>query len=289
MELTSPKVIKELLEEFGFTFSKSLGQNFLINSAIPVKIAESSGIDAESEVLEVGPGIGCLTKELAKRAGHVTAVEIDRRLIPMLDRTLAEFDNVDVINDDILNVDLAALAGKTGKPLTVCANLPYYITTPIIMALLESNAPIRSITVMVQKELAQRFCAGPGGKDYGTVTASAAYYADVKTLFGVSAGSFMPAPKVDSAVIRFDIKPENKRVSVRDKDEFFRVIRAAFSMRRKTLQNNLRSAYPFSSEQTAAVISSAGLSPSARGETLSTEDFARLADAVSNMKKEMFI
>lgn len=154
MELTSPKVIKELLEEFGFTFSKSLGQNFLINSAIPVKIAESSGIDAESEVLEVGPGIGCLTKELAKRAGHVTAVEIDRRLIPMLDRTLAEFDNVDVINDDILNVDLAALAGKTGKPLTVCANLPYYITTPIIMALLESNAPIRSITVMVQKELA---------------------------------------------------------------------------------------------------------------------------------------
>lgn len=285
MDLTSPKTIKMLLEKYGFSFSKSLGQNFLINSAIPEKIAESSDIDKSSEVLEIGPGIGCLTKELALRAGHVTAVEIDKRLIPMLAETLEEFDNVDVINDDILNVDISKLcAERGGKPLTVCANLPYYITTPIIMALLESGAPIKSITVMVQKELAQRFCAGPGGKDYGSVTASVAYYADVKMMFGVSAGSFMPAPKVDSAVLRFDIKED--RVSVKDKDELFRVIRAAFAMRRKTLSNNLRASYPFSSEDTTRITETAGLKPSARGETLDLNDFARLADAIYDFKQK---
>ncbi len=283
MELTTPSVIKNILERYGFTFSKSLGQNFLINSAVPKRIAESSDIDESSEVLEIGPGIGCLTKELALRAKHVTAVEIDNRLIPILSETLAEFDNVDVINDDILNVDISALcAERGGKPLTVCANLPYYITTPIIMALLESGAPIKSIIVMVQKELAQRFCAGPGGKDYGSVTASVAYYANVRTLFGVSAGSFMPAPKVDSAVLRFDIKKE--RVAVNSTDELFHVIRAAFAMRRKTLANNLRASYGFSSEKTAEILQRAGLEASVRGETLSLEDFAHLADAITAEK-----
>jgi len=278
MELTSPSEIRRLSEKYGFDFSKSLGQNFLINAAIPVKIAEGADIEGKN-VLEIGPGIGCLTRQLCSRAKSVITVEIDKRLIPILDETLADFDNVKVINDDILNVDLSTLFD--GQSFSVCANLPYYITTPIIMHLLESGAKIDSITVMVQKELARRFTSQPNTADYGSVTASIMYYAKASTLFGVSAGSFCPAPKVDSAVIKLDILPENMRISVKNKENFFRVIKAAFAMRRKTLVNNLSQEFKIPKSDCAAILSSLGLSETIRGEALSIEKYAQISDKMS--------
>ena len=275
MELTNLSEIRRLSEKYGFDFSKTLGQNFLINAAVPVKIAEGADISGKN-VLEIGPGIGCLTKQLCLRAKKVIAVEIDQRLIPILGETLAEFDNVTVIQNDILKVDLNTLFD--GEKFSVCANLPYYITTPIVMALLESGANIESVTVMVQKELAHRFVSVPASPEYGSVTASINYYAKASTLFSVSAGSFCPAPKVDSAVIKLDVRPENERIPVKNKEIFFRVIRAAFAMRRKTLVNNLSQEFGITKSDASSLLVSLGFSPTVRGETLSPEQFALIAD-----------
>ena len=284
MELTNISEIKPLLERYGFSFSKSLGQNFLINAAIPVKIAENCGAGPEDIVLEIGPGIGCLTKELAKREKRVISVEIDKKLIPVLQETLAEFDNVTVINKDILEVDIKELCETLGcKELYVCANLPYYITTPIIMKLLESNAPIKCITVMVQKELAQRFCSKPNTAEYGSVTASINYRAEVKNLFTVSPGSFLPAPKVSSSVIRLDIVPPP--VEVKDEKIFFRVIRAAFAMRRKTLSNNLANEFKITKAEATEIIKNCGYSETVRGEALSIFDYAKISDEIVSLQK----
>lgn len=280
MELTNLSVIRDLCARYGFEFSKTLGQNFLINAAVPPRIAEGACIDG-SFVIEIGPGFGCLTKELCRRADSVVAVEIDRTLIPVLGETLAEFGNLEIINDDILNVDIAALCERYGrKSVDICANLPYYITTPIVMSLLESGAPVSSVTVMVQKELARRFTSLPDTPDYGAVTASISYYAEAKLLFNVSAGSFYPAPKVDSSVIRLEILPEDKRIPLKDRETFFRVIKAAFAMRRKTLVNNLSREFGISKPDVSGILRSLQMNDSVRGEALSAKELARIADAL---------
>ncbi len=280
MDLTSLSVIRSLCDKYGFEFSKTLGQNFLVNSAIPKKTAEGAEIDGKF-VIEIGPGFGCLTKELCTRAKFVTAVEIDKSLLPVLSETLAEFDNLEIINDDILNVDIAALCEKYGyNEAHICANLPYYITTPIIMKILESSAPVRSVTVMVQKELAKRFVSSPATPDYGAVTAAVMYYTKPKLLFNVSAGSFYPAPNVDSAVIRLDVIPESERVATKNRETFFRVIRSAFAMRRKTLVNNLSADFSISKNEAAAILSSLSIPVSVRGEALGIKEFARISDKI---------
>ena len=273
MDLTNPTQIKALLERHNFHFSKTFGQNFLITARIPEKIAESAQIDENTTVLEIGPGIGCLTQCLAKRAKKVVTVEIDDRLIPILGETLGEFDNVQVVHGDILKTDLKGLFAKEEK-LAVCANLPYNITTPILVYLLESGLNFESITVMVQKEVAQRFCAEKGSKDYGVITLFLNYYTKPKMLFSVAAGNFLPKPRVDSAVLRLQaIAPPVDT----DPKELFKIIRGAFSMRRKTLQNTLASV-GIAKEKTAQALQTLGLSPSARGEELGLKEYAALVE-----------
>lgn len=278
MNLTSPKQIAALLEQFGFSFSKSLGQNFLINAAIPVKIAEQANLSDETTVLEIGPGIGCLTRELAIRAKKVIAVEIDQRLLPVLGYTLSDCSNVQVIHSDVLDVDICGLFDPQER-VVVCANLPYYVTTPILMYLLESRARLESITVMVQKEVAQRICSAAGGKEYGAVSAAIRYYTEPKMLFGVSRGSFMPAPNVDSAVIRLDRRAE--KPSVRDEKMLFGVIRAGFSQRRKTFVNSVSSGLGIEKNRVESLLQELGLDPAIRAEKLSIEDFCRISDRLS--------
>lgn len=273
MDLTNPTQIKELLERHNFHFSKTFGQNFLITARIPEKIAESAQIDETTTVLEIGPGIGCLTQCLAKRAKKVVTVEIDDRLIPILRETLREFDNVQVVHNDILKTDLKTLFEGEEK-LAVCANLPYNITTPILVYLLESGLKFESITVMVQKEVAQRFCAEKGSKDYGAITLFLNYYTKPKLLFPVTAGNFLPKPRVDSAVLRLQsIEPPVDT----DPKELFKIIRGAFSMRRKTLQNTLAS-IGIPKDKTAKALETLSLSPSARGEELGLKEYAALAE-----------
>ena len=270
--------IKEILGRHGFTFSKSLGQNFLINPSVCPRMAELSGAKNGVGVVEIGPGIGVLTNELCKLADKVVAVELDKRLLPVLDDTLAEYDNIKVINADVMELDLNALIADEfeGMDVVVCANLPYYITSPIIMKLLEDKLPIKAITVMVQKEAAQRICAEVGSRMSGAVTVSVNYYAKPSMLFSVSAGSFMPAPKVDSAVIRLDIlsKPP---VQTNEK-KFFAVIKAAFSQRRKVISNSLSSGLSLSKEKTLEILKSANVPSNARAEKLSLDDFANIAN-----------
>ena len=270
--------IKEILGRHGFTFSKSLGQNFLINPSVCPRMAELSGAKNGVGVVEIGPGIGVLTNELCKLADKVVAVELDKRLLPVLDETLAEYDNIKVINADVMELDLNALIAEEfeGMDVVVCANLPYYITSPIIMKLLEDKLPIKAITVMVQKEAAQRICAEVGSRMSGAVTVSVNYYAKPSMLFSVSAGSFMPAPKVDSAVIRLDIlsKPP---VQTNEK-KFFAVIKAAFSQRRKVISNSLSSGLSLSKEKTLEILQSANVPSNARAEKLSLDDFANIAN-----------
>ena len=273
MDLTNPTQIKDLLERHNFHFSKTFGQNFLITQRIPEKIAESAEIDENTTVLEIGPGIGCLTRCLAKRAKKVVTVEIDDRLLPILSETLGDLDNVQVVHNDILKTDLPALFAGEEK-LAVCANLPYNITTPILVHLLESGLHFDSITVMVQKEVAQRFCAEKGSKDYGAITLFLNYYTKPKMLFPVAAGNFLPKPRVDSAVLR--LKSIDPPVET-DPKELFRIIRGAFSMRRKTLQNTLAS-IGIPKEKTAEALQTLSLSPSARGEELGLTEYARLAE-----------
>jgi 16S rRNA (adenine1518-N6/adenine1519-N6)-dimethyltransferase len=283
MKLTSVNEVKAIMERHGLRFNKGYGQNFLINEAVPKRIAAECGAEAASGILEIGPGIGTLTCELCRLYKKVVAVEIDTSLIPALQETTAEFDNLTIINADVLKVDLPALMAKEfeGMPVTVCANLPYYITTPILMGLLESGCRFENITVMIQKEVALRLCAKPGDTDYGAVTASVARYGQVSRLFTVSAGSFMPAPKVDSAVIRIAIDPV-RRYTVKDEKMMGRTIRGAFAMRRKTLVNSLASEFgELNKEAITEAVIAAGLTPEVRGEKLGIPQFAALADALT--------
>lgn len=283
MELSNIGTIKDILGRHGFTFSKSLGQNFLINPSVCPKMAEQSGAKKGVGVIEVGPGIGVLTCQLAERADKVVAIELDKRLLPVLDETLAEYNNIKIINDDILKIDLKKLIETefSGMEVVVCANLPYYITSPVIMKLLEDRLPINALTVMVQKEAAQRICAEVGSRQSGAVTVAVNYYAKPQILFGVSAGSFMPAPKVDSAVIRLDILKE-PCVQVEDEELFFKVVKAAFSQRRKTLPNSLSAGLQISKLAVTNALNRANVPVNYRAEQLTMEQLAKISNAIGS-------
>lgn len=283
MELSNIGTIKDILGRHGFTFSKSLGQNFLINPSVCPKMAGQSGAKKGVGVIEVGPGIGVLTCQLAERADRVVAIELDKRLLPVLDETLAEYDNIKIINDDILKIDLKKLIETefSGMEVVVCANLPYYITSPVIMKLLEDRLPINALTVMVQKEAAQRICAEVGSRQSGAVTVAVNYYAKPQILFGVSAGSFMPAPKVDSAVIRLDILKE-PCVQVEDEELFFKVVKAAFSQRRKTLPNSLSAGLQISKLTVTNALNRANVPVNYRAEQLTMEQLAKISNAIGS-------
>ena len=274
------------MESEGIKFRREFGQNFLINKNVPESIADNCANREDCMVLEIGPGIGCLTAELAKRYKKVVAVEIDKGLIPVLAKTLAEYDNVTVINNDVMKLDLAALVEEysEGMEVCVCANLPYYITTPILMRLLESGVDFSSITIMIQAEVASRLTAKAGSDDYGAITAVLAYYGVAEKLFSVPAHCFMPAPKVNSAVIKINLYKE-KKYNPKNEKLFFSVIKAAFEQRRKTLTNAIHSKYPdYSKEEIQNLLVSLGYTPTVRGETLSTEEFIRLSDALYEIK-----
>ncbi len=277
--LTNILTIKDLLHRHGFSFSKALGQNFLINPSVCPRMAEYCGAGEGVGVIEVGPGFGVLTHELCKLADKVVSVELDKRLMPVLDETMAEHKNFKVINEDILKIDLHKLIEEEfqGMKVVVCANLPYYITSPVIMKLLEDKLPIESITVMVQKEAAQRLCAKIGTRDSSAITVAVNYYSEPNLLFHVSAGSFMPAPKVDSAVIRLDIGGE-PRVKANDEKMFFKVVKASFAQRRKTVVNSISSSLSIEKTKVEEALVNSGISKTARAEQLTLEDFANIAD-----------
>lgn len=283
MDLCNMSDIQALLKRHGFHFSKSLGQNFLIESWVPRDIAEASGAGPGMGVLEIGPGIGPLTVELARRAELVTAVELDRDLLPILDETLADCPNVTVIPGDIMRFDLEKVVEGEFPGLTplVCANLPYNITTPVLTELLESQL-FAGITVMIQKEVAQRICAVPGSKDYGAFSVLCQYYARCEYLFEVPKECFLPAPKVTSAVVRLTPRPAPDYI--RDKDLFFRVVRGGFALRRKTLLNSLATCFPYSKEDLAGCIAAAGLPADIRGERLGLREFAALSDQIATLE-----
>ena len=276
--------IKEILSKHGFTFSKALGQNFLVNPSVCPRMAELSGAGRGVGVIEVGPGIGVLTNELCGLADKVVAIELDKRLLPVLDETLEEYDNIKVVNADVLELDLHTLIAEEfqGMEVVVCANLPYYITSPVIMKLLEDRLPISSVTVMVQKEAAQRICAKVGSRESGAVTVSVNYYAEPELLFGVSAGSFMPAPKVDSAVLRLKIRKEPPVKT--DEAAFFKVIKAAFSQRRKVISNSLSAGLGLDKATISDMLANANVAANARAEQLSLEDFAAIANQINGGK-----
>ncbi len=287
MRLTNIGTVKGLMEKHGIKFQKKYGQNFLINEEIPMRIAEECGVGEADCVLEIGPGIGTLTRELCSVAGKVVAVEIDSGLMPVLKDTLADFDNVEVINSDIMKIDINKLYEEKfkGKNVYVCANLPYYITTPILMMLLESRLPFKKMTFMVQKEVADRLSSNSKEGDYGAVTASVSYYGKVEKLFNVSAGNFMPAPKVDSAVIQITLYDEPP-VKVVDEKLFFKVIKAAFEQRRKTLVNALSGKMDISKDEIVSAVTEAGLDPNIRGERLDIAEFAKLSDIIKRKQTE---
>ncbi len=278
MRLTDIKEIKRLFEMSGFSFSKSLGQNFLINPAVCPKIADLGGCKKGVCALEIGTGVGVLTRELAERCDKVVAVEIDRRLEPILKETLADYDNVEVVFADIMETDAAGIIEEKfgGGEVVVCANLPYYITSPVIMRVLESRLPVSAMTVMVQKEAADRICAKPGTRECGAISLAVSYYSEPKMLFRVNRGSFMPSPNVDSAVIRLDIKRELPLAPDTEK-RLFRIIRAAFSQRRKQLVNPLSAELGKSKADIAELLAGCGIKPTARAEELSLEKFITLA------------
>ena len=278
MNLTNINTVRDILERHGFSFSKGLGQNFIINPDICPKIAEMGNAQSGYGVLEIGTGIGVLTAELAKRADKVCAVEIDTRLLPILEETLSDFDNIKIFNEDVMKCDLRKLIAEEfqGLHTAVCANLPYYITSPVIMLLLESRLPIDSITVMVQKEAAQRLCAKVGTRDSGAITVGVNYYGTVKSLFNVSRGSFMPAPNVDSAVIRIDLHSEH-RLSEDDEKFFFKVVKSGFSQRRKTAANAISSLMGIPKEKVYSALKAVGLPETARIESLDMEQLIAFA------------
>ena len=285
LELTDIGTIKALLARHGFHFSKALGQNFIVNPSVCPRMADESGIDSESGVIEIGAGIGVLTAELAKRAKKVVCIELDSKLLPILNETLADFDNIEIINADVLKTDLAALIEEKfgGMPVYVCANLPYYITSPVIMTLLESRLPLKAVTVMVQREAAQRLCAPVGSRLSGAVTVAVDYYAEARKLFDVSAGSFMPAPKVDSSVIRLDIR-EKPGIEVSDEKLFFSMVHAAFGQRRKTASNSISSGTGIPKAVVAEAIERCGFPPSVRAESMTAEQLAALCEALNELK-----
>ncbi|SDB52284.1 16S rRNA (adenine1518-N6/adenine1519-N6)-dimethyltransferase [Ruminococcaceae bacterium FB2012] len=281
--LSNIGTIKEILSKHGFTFSKALGQNFLVNPSVCPRIAEQGNARKGFGIIEIGTGIGVLTNELAKRADKVVAIEIDSRLMPVLAETLSEHRNVKIINDDVMNVDLRQLIEEEfpGLEVAVCANLPYYITSPIIMMLLEKRLPVRTVTVMVQKEAAQRLCAPLGTRDAGAVTVAVRYFSEPELLFNVSRGSFMPSPNVDSCVVRFSLREETPP-GVTDEAFFFKTVRAAFSQRRKTLANSAASGLGLPKSRVAEAIASAGLPESVRPEQLTMEQFIAFANALQD-------
>lgn len=282
--LGNPKNTIEVIQKYEFMFQKKFGQNFLIDTHVLEKIIEAAGVTQEDCVLEIGPGIGTMTQYLAENARHVVAVEIDKNLIPILKDTLSAYDNVTIINEDILKVDINALAQEYngGRPIKVVANLPYYITTPIIMGLFESEVPIDNITVMVQKEVADRMQVGPGTKDYGALSLAVQYYAEPYIVANVPPNCFIPRPNVGSAVIRLT-RHQTPPVEVDDPKLMFRLVRASFNQRRKTLQNGLNNSpdIPYTKEQIVAAIESLGVSATVRGEALTLEQFALLANYFS--------
>ena len=278
-------VMKPLLAEHGFHFSKAKGQNFLISRWVPEQIAEDAGVDRTAGVLEIGPGIGPLTQQLCLRAAKVCAVELDTRLKPILDMTVGEFSNLEILWDDVLNRDVAALVKEkfAGLRPMACANLPYYITSPILTALLEAEC-FESVTVMVQKEVAQRIAAKPGTADYSAFTVFCQYYAQPEILFDVPAGCFLPQPKVTSAVISLRVRKQ-RPWDIANQDVFFRVVRASFAMRRKKLSNGLASGFPeLGKDGAAQVIANCGMDANVRGETLDIAGFARIANEICKMK-----
>lgn len=287
MYLSNPTNTLAVINKHEFAFQKKFGQNFLIDEGIVNKIVREAGVTKDDFVLEIGPGIGTMTQLLCEQAGGVAAVEIDTNLIPILKETLADYDNVTIINEDILKVDIKKLAEEKngGKPIKVVANLPYYITTPIIMGLFESNVPIDSITVMVQREVADRMQVGPGTKDYGALSLAVQYYSKPQVVINVPPECFIPRPNVGSAVIRLT-KYKEPPVKVKDEKLMFKLIRASFNQRRKTLANGLNNSpeINFSKEEITAAIESLHKGPSIRGEALTLSEFAALSDYFSNIK-----
>lgn len=286
--LGNPTNTLAVINRYEFAFQKKFGQNFLIDQGIVEKIVREAGVTKDDFVLEIGPGIGTMTQILCENAREVAAVEIDRKLIPILNDTLSEYDNVTIINDDILKVDINKLAEEKngGRPIKVVANLPYYITTPIIMGLFESHVPLDSITIMVQKEVADRMQTGPGSKDYGALSLAVQFYAKPEIVVNVPPECFMPRPNVGSAVIRLK-RHETRPVDVKDEKLMFRIIRASFNQRRKTLANGLNNSpeIGYTKEQIAAAIDELGRGASIRGEALTLEEFARLSNIFSLMSK----
>ena len=283
MALTDLSVIRDLCDRYHFSLSKGFGQNFIVNPGICPRIADASGIGPGWGALEIGPGIGVLTEQLARRADKVVSVEVDTRLQPLLAETMADYPNFKLVLGDVLKVDLAALLAEEfpGMPVAVCANLPYYITSPILMRLLEERLPIRSITVMVQKEAAQRLCAAPGTRQAGAISYAVAYYAEPRQLFTVQPGSFYPAPKVTSAVIRLDLHDRPPVQPARgDEQGLFRLIRAAFSQRRKTAANAVASGLNLPKPQVIAALQTAGLDVRLRPEQLTLADYCALQAAL---------
>ena len=283
-KLSNPQVTIQTIKKYEFAFQKKFGQNFLIDDHVITKIINAAEITKDDLVLEIGPGIGTMTQYLAESAGKVIAVEIDKNLIPILGETLAEYDNVTIINEDILKLDINRLVEEEndGKPIKVVANLPYYITTPIIMGLFESHVPLQSITVMVQKEVADRMQVGPGSKDYGALSLAVKYYAKPYIAANVPPNCFIPRPGVGSAVIRLT-RYEEPPVMVKDESLMFKLIRASFNQRRKTLQNGIANSpeLPYSKAQVEKALEKMGLAANVRGESLTLAEFAKLSDTIS--------
>ena len=283
-KLYTPSTVKTIKDSHDFKFSKSLGQNFLVDKNIVDNIIEGAGLGPEDFVIEIGPGMGVITREAALKAEKVVAVEIDKTLIPILEETLSDLDNVQVINQDILKTDVNEIistcsGGKTSKNVKIIGNLPYYITTPIIMKILEDDVPADSITIMMQKEVAERIDAVPGTKDYGALSVAVQYYCDTRIITHVPKGSFIPQPKVESTVIRLDIRP-NSKVELMDKDIFFQCVKAGFGQRRKTLSNSLMGVRGITKDIVKEALEAAGIEPSRRAETLDLYEFANLANQV---------
>lgn len=281
MDLTSVKNIKEIAERFDFRFSKGLGQNFLTDASVPQEIARAAEID--TGVLEIGPGFGVLTQALAETGKKVVSIELDERLLEVLDYTVGEYENVKIVHGDVMKLNLDNLIRTEfgEEKISVAANLPYYITTPILAKLVERNLPLKNIVVMVQKEVADRICAEPGTKAYGALTVMCRYYTVPSVVTHVSADSFMPPPKVDSAVVKLRMC-DKPNVDIKDEKMFFRVVKASFAQRRKTLLNCLAHAFPLPKECLSELLQNAGIAPSVRGETLGLNEFASIADALTD-------
>ena len=291
MDLSSPKTVNEIRERYGFQLSKSLGQNFIADRNILEKICSGAQLQAEDMAIEIGPGIGVLTAELAERTAFTAAIEIDERLIPILEETLSDFDNVRVIHQDILKTDIRQLIEEsrdegrfTGK-VHIIGNLPYYITTPILMKILEDGVPADSITVMMQKEVADRIRSAPGNRTYGAISVAVQYYCDVTKITDVPKEAFIPRPKVESTVLKLE-PIQGKRAELKDEKEFFRCVRAGFAQRRKTLLNSLSSAGGIEKAKAREILDLAGIDPGRRAETLTVEEFAKIANVIADEKNE---